>query len=497
MNGHNSTYLQELLNKNQLEEAQSFCESWVKREPHSDLAFNSLGLVYAKLGHMTNAVAAFEQSIQENANIAAYHNNLGNAYFALGQIEKAKQHLYQALSLDPQHAESYNNLGRLLYKQGLYADAIHYLQKAIRLQPDYWEAHYNLAHSYVKQNQFQDATTHYQEVLRILPSHANAHVNLGLLYFEQENYAAAKDHLQKAFELSPKDVTAIHYLGNSYLSLGEVKPAIEAFEKTLQLSPLLMEVHHNLAILYLKEDRKEKALFHFEKAFELDHSDDTAQHMIMALRGMQSEKAPKHYVSALFDQYADYYDKHMKEKLHYAVPGLLRAAVGKCLTSNARAGRVLDMGCGTGLCGIYFRDLALELVGVDISPQMVAKATLLGAYDSVITADLLEYLSKTPQESFDLIIAGDVLVYMGDLNPVFKAVYAALVNHSFFAFTTEHVPQGEYVLKPSGRFGHARAYIENLAKKYKFTIVSAEAITPREHEGKAIEGDLYVLRKEN
>lgn len=33
--------------------------------------------------------------------------------------------------------------------------------------------------------------------------------------------------------------------------------------------------------------------------------------------------------------------------------------------------RILDLGCGTGLCGAWFTDYAKDMVGVDIAPNMI------------------------------------------------------------------------------------------------------------------------------
>lgn len=41
---------------------------------------------------------------------------------------------------------------------------------------------------------------------------------------------------------------------------------------------------------------------------------------------------------------------------------------------------VLDLGCGTGLIGSWFKDYARKLVGVDVSPTMLDMATKKGCY---------------------------------------------------------------------------------------------------------------------
>lgn len=488
---------QHLLAENKLTEAQAFCDQWVLDNPETDLAHNCLGLTFAKQGKMNEAVAAFSKAIEINPNNIAYHDNLSNAYLALGNIEKAKQHLNEALRIDPHHAQSYNNLARLLYKQSLFNDAIFYLEKALRINPDYWEAHYNLAHSHAKLNHLNQASVHYNEVLRLMPNHPTAHHNLGLILFEEGLVDEAAIHLQKALELSPDNVEAARFLGYSELALGHIDEAIHAFERTLLLASHLPDVYHNLGVLHLRKSEKEKALEYFEKTLALDAENDTARHMIMALKGEQSSQAPKTYIADLFDQYADYYDRHVKEKLKYNVPALLRSAVSECLTGFQRAGRVLDIGCGTGLCGVYFRDLAFNLIGVDLSHKMAKKARQLGAYDDVVTSDFNDYLTQQNLEPFNLISAGDVLVYLGDLEQSFENIARKLITNGLFAFTVERLENSSqnYILKPTGRFAHSKKYIQYLAQKYNFTIEKEEDIIPREHDGKPVEGCLYVLRK--
>jgi hypothetical protein len=46
-----------------------------------------------------------------------------------------------------------------------------------------------------------------------------------------------------------------------------------------------------------------------------------------------------------------------------------------------RFGAMLDLGCGTGLGGAAFRAFVDRLVGVDLSPAMVAQASAKGLYD--------------------------------------------------------------------------------------------------------------------
>ena len=77
---------------------------------------------------------------------------------------------------------------------------------------------------------------------------------------------------------------------------------------------------------------------------------------------------------------------------------------------------ILDLGCGTGLAGAAFRPLAARLDGVDLSPAMIEKAR---AQDTSMTISIvadLETALSAPGPAYDLILAADTLVYLGDLS---------------------------------------------------------------------------------
>src|SRR5688572_28389882 len=140
-----SEIFEELFKENKITEATIYCEKWLKEEPESGIALNSMALCMMKQGNTEKALELFKRAVELYPKIAAYHNNLSNAYLALGKVDEAKQHLNQSLDLFP-HPESFNNLGRWYYKQGLYQEAIDYFLKALRMNPNYFEAHYNLGH---------------------------------------------------------------------------------------------------------------------------------------------------------------------------------------------------------------------------------------------------------------------------------------------------------------------------------------------------------------
>lgn len=248
---------------------------------------------------------------------------------------------------------------------------------------------------------------------------------------------------------------------------------------------------------------QERAKSHLLRAVEhlpANHENVALCHFWLGtLSHMKLDRCPAAYVINLYSTFAETFDKLLVEKLEYQTPDLLRKLVEKC-TPNRRFNDGLDLGCGTGISGMAFRDLVHgKLFGIDLSPAMIAKARKRRCYDSLEVHDVVAFLGKQEASQFDFVCACDVLVYLGDLKDVMIGVYQVLSPRGIFAFSTELLEGGEdgddYILHECARFSHSRFYIEGLAKEARFEIVRLEVSTLRKNQGKDVVGLLVVVQK--
>jgi predicted TPR repeat methyltransferase len=108
---------------------------------------------------------------------------------------------------------------------------------------------------------------------------------------------------------------------------------------------------------------------------------------------------------------------------------------------------VLDLGCGTGVCGLHLAGACDLLVGVDVSPAMLAKARERNLYHQLEQSDIEEYLRHAPAQCFDAVLAADVFVYLGDLAAIFRAVARVLKQDGVYALSIEETArQSDFVL---------------------------------------------------
>lgn len=100
---------------------------------------------------------------------------------------------------------------------------------------------------------------------------------------------------------------------------------------------------------------------------------------------------------------------------------------------------------------------------------------------------LLHLLSAASGESsFDVVLAADVLIYIGDLAELFEVVARAPVLGDVFAFSVELLAQGSYRLQSNGRYAHALTYLRSQAAAAGMSTVSIEPVDIRtERDGVA------------
>ena len=209
---------------------------------------------------------------------------------------------------------------------------------------------------------------------------------------------------------------------------------------------------------------------------------------------MRRETSPRalsgEYVQRLFDGYAGDFDRQLVEELRYDNHcRLVDVLVGIASGLGASA---LDLGCGAGLCGPLVRPMARGLAGVDLSPRMLEKGRALGVYDRLVLGDAVELL-RSDDARHDLLVAADVFIYVGDLEPVFAA---AMMERGTFCFSVELCDDDAgFRLQPSLRYAHSQRYLLQLAARHGFEVLAIQRAAVREDRSQAVDGLCVCLRR--
>ncbi len=337
-----------------------------------------------------------------------------------------------------------------------------------------------------------EAEALYRDILSREPRHLAARRGLAevLATLGRADDAAAAQRGAQA-----QEVENLCKVAHAALLHGRFDAAITCFERALDLEPNMPEAILTLGEAWYGRGQIKKALGLYRRCLELNPGNPEAEHMVAALSGgPKPTRASDAYVESLFDRFAEDYDRKLLEDLKYRGPQLLLEAVTEVLPRSPPRLDILDLGCGTGLAGLRLRPLARRLEGVDLSPKMVARARERGIYDALSVAELTEAL-EVAERKFDLLVAADVFVYIGDLEPVFAAAAGALRPGGLLAFTVEWRRGAGYGLIGSGRYAHNPAYLRKCGRSAGFKEISCTEAELRLEFGKPVKGYVSVMRK--
>ena len=489
--------------------------------------YNSKGNIYLRLEKCDDAIEHYQKAIHYNGHYAIAFSNLGRAYYSKNQLDKAREYYEKAISLMNHYGDAHYNLAILLTKLGEHKEAISHLKQTLALNPNQPAAYSQLAEIYLSSSDYEHAINNYLKRLDYEPEHIESFFLLGQAYLKNNQIDDALAALKKTLTLQPKHPQANHYLANAELIAGDTNKALSYYFRQLEMEPmvesfynigvLLMHqnrhkeslqyleyaagmdpsyfpVHVNLGAIYLKLNRIADAIRRYKDALIIKPDDVEIQHILAALANEKTpDQAPREYLSHLFDQYATYYDKHLTEYLHYKGHELLFKTIEEESTTDNPKWTILDLGCGTGLCGKLFKVFAKKLIGIDVSEKMIAIAKEKEIYDVLTVTDVESALDQYKEN--DLIIAGDVFSYIGKLDFIYQKAYDALKSGGLFAFTVEKTYTEPYELQKTIRYAHSKKYLNNLTKKTHFKTLRLDNIVLRKQHKAPIEGYLLVLKK--
>jgi predicted TPR repeat methyltransferase len=452
-------------------------------------------ILHAELAH-GDAIASYIRGLEIDPELAEAHNNCGNAQNALGLFDDAAASFKHALVLKPGYSAALNNLGNVLRELGKYVEAISNYRQALAFHPDSAVVHNNLGNALRDSGDVHGAIECHNTALEIDPRIMEAHFNLGNAFSGLGDFETALVHYERAVELEPNFADGHYNLGNAWRERGEFQRALKSYHRTVSINPGHLDAYNNLGNVLADLGNISQAVAAYRIVLELDPANFNARHMATALSGETTSAAPPDYVRQLFDTHAGNYDSYVQDQLGYSAPAAIRTLIEDCMGGPLSTfARALDLGCGTGLTGQAFAEYAAGWVGVDLSPNMLAVAGGKNLYDVLHAAEICEFLNSVPTEdSFDLVLAGDVFAYTGDLDPLFEGVRRSISNDGVFAFTTERTDGGGYVLAPTGRYGHDDSYIRNLAAFRNFEIIGHDERTIRVEDGEPVIGSIFVLK---
>ena len=469
----------------QYEQAQYLIGEALRVDPYETNALCFRGLALMKVRRHDAAIECFDRAIAIKPDFIEAFANRATAFSEMGRFEEAVAAFDQVLGMEPNHPVTWNNRGNALLALNRPEDAVAAYDTALSIMPSFPEATANRRRALdvlrgsnsrfadsaytkgvllMREGRFHDAVTAFDEALEVRPGFVEAISNRATALSEMTRYEDALEGFNQALAIDAEHAISWNNRANTLAAMKRFEDAVASYDRALQLSPTFLEA----------SDNRLNALFELKRG----------------------KRCPPAYMRGLFDDFSSHYDETMLEKLQYRAHLHLRELAERVLPRLTPPWRILDLGCGTGLVGDTFKDLAAggRLDGLDIAPRMVEAARARGIYDELVLGDLETVLSA-PGPAYDLILAADTMIYLGDLAPTFFGVAKRLEPEGFYIFAVESAPEGEWQQTPANRFRHSTAYIKAEAERAGLNFVDAMECTLRNEASTPVSGLAVALQK--
>lgn len=515
-------------------EAVSYFYKAINSAPkHFPIYFN-LAVSLGALGRCLEAGEAYNNVLKLKPDCKEAWLGLGNLYWAQNKTEKAREAFQNALHLDDGYLEAKTNLaelnddtetlqkissdnpqalyylGRRAFNRQDFAKAEQYLSAADLIIADD-EIKSMLGESLLALQKNDEALHKFYQALQINEHNVTALINVADLETGKRNFKDAEKYYKKTIEADNKNLRAHANYANMLCQNKRTLEALEEYRQAVIISPDTPELSYNLSLILKTLEEYEQALDLMFYAFYLapEHTDwslNIAETLISyaakepqkavkicenwyakmpdnqvvkhlrAVFNQQTEDGENEYNRLLFDNFAETYENTLKN-IDYNV-------VDKIAELYAPFnGKILDLGCGTGLLGAKIKNSANQIYGVDISSNMLKLAADKNVYTELENQDISTYL-QTALAKFDCVVAADVFCYFGALENIFQNIFPTRL-----IFSVESDESCEkYHLQINGRYKHNPQYLKQLLQTCGYGKITVTACILRQENGVGVNG---------
>lgn len=414
----------------------------------------------------------------------------------IGELQRAAHALNAALEQAPSDARVPLLGMRLAQRAGNTAGAIQAARQALRRAPDWHVAQIELALLLAQSNHQDEAIQLAMQALanspkdeQVMAGAINVALHCGN---ESQTLAWAEDGVRRF----PDDAGIRLFLARWLFTRERYLEARAQYEYLFERVPHSKETLSGLLGCATKLGETDQARTWADRLLALSPDNEQVVYMHALAHGRVPSTQPASSVARTFDDYAERFDMHLVGGLKYRVPE--RVAQILLGLHPDRRFNLLDLGCGTGLVGLYLGRIDGHIVGADLSAKMIEQAARHEIYSRFYQVNVLDALRETPADYYEAITCADVLVYVGDLGPVIPNAARILKPGGHFIFSCESASEEEadLVLRPSQRFAHKASSVKRLCHEAGFTEVLIEDLpTLRMESGQPLPGFLVTAQK--
>ena len=231
-----------LLQRNELEAAESFLKEGLAGAPHSIALHKGLAELYSKTDHVQEGVDLLLEYLKTEDQLAA--TEIQEARLALAALylqqqngRKAVAQVQTVLADNPDNVAANYMQGRIDLAGGQGDKAVAAFKTVLAQQPAFIQCYLQLAQAHALTADYEASVQVLQDGLRIAPREKELHLALARAQLARRDYKAAEDQFMQILTIDPADVAVQAELGDFFLALKDHPRARREYAEIINKFP--------------------------------------------------------------------------------------------------------------------------------------------------------------------------------------------------------------------------------------------------------------------
>ncbi|GAA3613203.1 tetratricopeptide repeat protein [Flavivirga amylovorans] len=259
---YNVIYCFEYLSQN--EEAISYLNAFLDKNPYCEVAWHQLGKQYYTLKKYEKAMAAYDFAIISDDTFVGAYLERGKVLEELKRYEEAIENYSISLKLDEPTSFALLRIGNCHEKLKNDDLAVQYYYKTVHEDPLLDKGWIAITKYYNSRKNYQKALYYINKAINIDSENViywklYSQINQRLNFYEE-----AERGFKKTLELGNYELNTWLSRGDLLIKLGEPQAAIYNFEQAQEFYPENAELEYRLAGLYFSLNENDKGTFHLK-----------------------------------------------------------------------------------------------------------------------------------------------------------------------------------------------------------------------------------------
>ncbi|WP_396600549.1 tetratricopeptide repeat protein [Algibacter sp. R77976] len=267
---YNIIYCFEFLNQN--EEAISYLNTFLDKNPYCEVAWHQLGKQYFALKDYNKALTSYDFAIISDDTFVGAYLERGKVLEQLKLYQDAIENYTITLKLDEPTSFALLRIGCCYEKLENFELALQYYDRTVHEDPQLDKGWIAITKFHNKKGDYQKALFFINKAINIDSENIAywklySQINQRLKFYEE-----AERGYKKAIELGNYELKTWLSRGDLLIKLGEPKTAILNFEQAIEFYPDNAELEYRLAGLYFTLKDFDKGTFYLKNGFK--HNED-------------------------------------------------------------------------------------------------------------------------------------------------------------------------------------------------------------------------------